>query len=109
MKDPIKVYIDAVWDFIIEHCDLTKEGSYFVKFHTENKKEFNRRILARIKGYHRGDPLYGTRHPKDKDELAKSIKKEAILRKESKIKVKSPTSKQKIRSVLIKLVNRLFD
>lgn len=50
-------YKDAVWDFILEHCDITENGSLFVKFHTPNRTNFENRIIGRwIHNYHRGDP-----------------------------------------------------
>ncbi len=51
-------YQDAVWSYLLEHCDLTKDGALFVKFHTDDRATFERRINARWKsGYHRGDPV----------------------------------------------------
>lgn len=105
----VRRYIEAVWDYCVEHSDLTKEGSYFVKFHTDSKVDFNKRILARLKGYHRGDPRYRTLNPKDKENYAQGIKKHAILKKESKIKDKPRTTKQKIRSSLIRIINKIFE
>lgn len=55
MKD-IQKYKDAVWDYLLEHSDITKGGSLFVKFHTKNRTTFEGHINARIKGYHREDP-----------------------------------------------------
>lgn len=104
-----RLYIDAVWSYFLEHSDLTKEGSYLVKFHTENKQTFNRRILARIRGYHRDDPRYGTKTPEEKDRLAQSIKTLAIQKKLSKVKEPPRTLKQKTRSLLIRTINRLFE
>lgn len=48
-------YRHAVWDFILEHCDIEKSGALFIKFHASNRKDFERRIHSRIKGYHRED------------------------------------------------------
>ena len=52
----LTAYKDALWDFILEHCDITPGGSLFVKFHTSHRADFERRINARLKGYHREDP-----------------------------------------------------
>jgi hypothetical protein len=53
----LKSYRDAVWSYLLEHCDLTKHGALFVKFHTSNRATFEKHIRARLKyGYHRGDP-----------------------------------------------------
>lgn len=52
----IEKYKDAVWDFILEHSDVTIRGAFFVKFHTDGRVDFERRIRARaIYGYHRQD------------------------------------------------------
>ena len=49
-------YKDAVWEFLLEHCDITQGGSYFVKFHTPSRANFEKRVYAREKfGYHRED------------------------------------------------------
>jgi hypothetical protein len=51
-------YRDAVWSYLLEHCDLEKSGALFVKFHTSDRRIFERHIKARWKfGYHRGDPV----------------------------------------------------
>ena len=51
-------YQDAVWSYLLEHCDLTTDGALFVKFHTSDRATFEKRIRARWKyGYHRGDPV----------------------------------------------------
>jgi len=49
-------YKDAVWDYLLEHSDITEGGSLFVKFHTKSRSVFEGHVTARIKGYHRGDP-----------------------------------------------------
>lgn len=51
-----KQYRDAVWDYCMEHCDVTKDGHFFVKFHTNSRSQFEGHVNARIKGYHRADP-----------------------------------------------------
>lgn len=50
-------YQDAVWDFVMEHCDVLDSGSLFVKFHVKGRDNFENRILSRWRyGYHREDP-----------------------------------------------------
>lgn len=62
-SNKIKKYQDAVWDYILEHSDLLPNGNLFVKFHTDSRRAFENRILARWKyNYHRADP-------KKRDEL----------------------------------------
>ncbi len=52
----IDKYKDAVWAFIVEHCDVTESGKLFVKFHMDNRKNFENRVWARYKyEYHRED------------------------------------------------------
>jgi len=50
-------YKDAVWDYLLEHSDITKGGSLFVKFHTKSRSTFEGHVNSRIGGYHRGDPV----------------------------------------------------
>lgn len=53
-------YKQAVWDFLMEHCDITDRGSFFVKFHTSGRFDFEKRVNARLKyGYHRVDERTG--------------------------------------------------
>ncbi len=54
--DDIKGYQSAVWDFLLEHSDITPTGKIFIKFHTDGQKNFENRVLARWKyNYHRED------------------------------------------------------
>jgi hypothetical protein len=53
----LQAYKDAVWSYLLEHCDLTERGHLFVKFHTNSREEFEKHVAARwLYGYHRGDP-----------------------------------------------------
>lgn len=50
----LESYKRAVWEFLLEHCELLPSGTLFVKFHTTGKKNFDNRVNARWKkGYHR--------------------------------------------------------
>ena len=51
----VKEYRDGVWDFILEHCDVLDSGTIFVKFHMSHRKDFEKRVKARLMGYHRED------------------------------------------------------
>lgn len=51
----IQQYKDAVWDFLLEHCDVLPSGSLFFKFHAKGRMDIEKRIYARQKGYHRED------------------------------------------------------
>lgn len=55
MDDELQRYKNATWDFLMEHCDILGSGSIFVKFHTDSRKDFERRVKARRNGYHRED------------------------------------------------------
>jgi hypothetical protein len=68
-------YQDAVWSYLLEHCDLTKDGALFVKFHTSDRATFEKRIRARWKyGYHRGDPV-----AKNETHLEKRFEHDIVL------------------------------
>lgn len=65
----IKGYQEAVWDFLMEHCEVLDSGAIFIKFHTDGRHNFENRILSRWKyNYHREDP-------KAKGELATNRRK----------------------------------
>lgn len=54
--DELKKYQDAVWAYLVEHSDITREGSYFIKFHTKDRSTFEKHVKGRHKyGYHRID------------------------------------------------------
>lgn len=53
----IRGYQDAVWDFLMEHCEVLDSGALFIKFHTDGKQNFINRVLSRWQyNYHREDP-----------------------------------------------------
>ena len=82
--EKLKSYQDAVWDYILEHCDITERGSYFVKFHTDSRATFEKHIRARWKhGYHRKDERMNLTH-KQKELDATARKKAHESRKEVK-------------------------
>lgn len=47
---------DAIWDYIMEHSDVTHNGTIFVKFHVTTKKKFFGHVISRANGYHRENP-----------------------------------------------------
>lgn len=54
--EDIKGYQAAVWDFLLEHSEITESGNIFIKFHTDGKRNFENRVLGRWKhNYHRED------------------------------------------------------
>lgn len=87
MSKELEQYQDAVWDFVLEHCDVTERGSYFVKFHTTGRKELERRIRARSKyGYHRYDERHQESHHQ-KELRASTLQEEHKVRKKMKSEV----------------------
>ena len=50
-----KNIFDAVWQYLIDHADIDGSGVYFVKFHTDGKKEFANHIRQRMRGVYRND------------------------------------------------------
>lgn len=71
----IQGYKDAVWDFLMEHSDLTERGSIFVKFHIGDRRNFENRVLSRWRfNYHREDPRI-------KAELAGQLKQASEIEK----------------------------
>lgn len=50
-KGEEKNIFNAMWQYLIDHADITNEGVYFIKFHTNSKEEFAKHIKARMKGY----------------------------------------------------------
>lgn len=86
-----KVYMDAVWDYMLDHSDITKGGQLFVKFHTDDRKTFERHVIARVKGYHRNDP----------------IEKEAVLHKTKEAFVSEKSAKkQKARAEKLQRIEK---
>lgn len=88
MSNKTQRYKDAVWEFLLEHCDITQGGSYFVKFHTSSRANFEKRVYAREKfGYHREDVVA-------KQQKATNTKDEFLQKKEEKAKRWEQTKKE---------------
>lgn len=51
----VQDYKDAVWSFLVEHTQVLPTGKMFVKFHTDGQLNFEKRVRARLRGYHRED------------------------------------------------------
>lgn len=66
-----KAIFDAVWQYIVDHAEIDGNGVYFVKFHTDGKEVFARRINKRMKGLYRVNV-------NDTDERAKIKRQERI-------------------------------
>lgn len=99
MKDTqLKDYKQAVWEYMMEHCEITKSGAYFIKFHTNNKRQFEDHVTARLSGYHREDPI-----EKEVTGIAKQIK-----HKTDKVaKKKTYKEEKKKRIQALRLVGRI--
>ena len=55
-REDIDAWKQALWDFVLEHCEMLPSGTLFVKFHTSGRSDLEKRIRARWKyGYHRED------------------------------------------------------
>lgn len=66
-NEELEAFKDALWDFILEHSDIERSGSFFTKFHSDGRANIERRIMARAKyGYHREDP-------REKERLAEFV------------------------------------
>lgn len=100
----IESYKDAVWDYMLEHCDITDNGSFFVKFHTKNRIVFEKHIKARWKyNYHRRDERLNLSHTQ-KEIDARSRQEAHTSRKASKLNKYSLSKKQQraVREALAK-------
>ncbi len=48
-----KAIFDAIWQYVLDHAEVSNDGVLFVKFHTTGKEQFRKRISYRMKGYQR--------------------------------------------------------
>lgn len=71
-KLTLEEYMDATWQFMEEHCDIQKSGAMFIKFHCDNRVNFENRVTARAMGYRRG---LSAEHQKMKEESDAFVKK----------------------------------
>lgn len=81
--DDIIGYKNAVWDFLLEHSEITTTGKVFIKFHTDGKKNFENRVIGRWKyNYHRED--VGAKAERVKEQKRQYKERKAIEEKERK-------------------------
>lgn len=93
----LEAYKDAVWQFLIEHSDITDGGSLFVKFHTSGRKNFENRIKAReVYGYKRHDTRLNMT-PKEKEELHETLRAITTCTKKTKREKWKATKEEKQR------------
>lgn len=76
-NEELEAWKNATWDFILEHCDLLESGTLFVKFHMSDRRNFEKRIAARLRGYHREDVV-------KKNDIHATTRKETEEEKEAK-------------------------
>lgn len=88
-----KAIFDAVWQYIVDHAEIDGNGVYFVKFHTDGKETFARRINRRMKGVYRVNV-------NDADELSK-------FKRENHIKSIQDGMKKKIKPQIAPNVSEL--
>lgn len=74
---------EATWQYLLEHCDITDGGALFVKFHTDSRKSFERRIRARVNGYSRVDSRLNCT-TEEKEELHVTLRKQQVTKKKVK-------------------------
>lgn len=95
-NEELESYKDAVWDYMLEHCDVTESGSFFVKFHTTGRLAFERHIKGRWKyNYHRKDDRSNFTH-KQKELDATARKQAHKSRKEYKQRKYQEEKKQRL-------------
>jgi len=76
----LKAYKNAVWAFMLEHCDILPSGKMFIKFHTDGQANFEKRVNARfLYDYHREDHV-------TKEKIAIEKREEFVTTKEEKRK-----------------------
>jgi hypothetical protein len=68
-NDELIRYKDAVWQYMLEHSDITDRGAIFIKFHTTSRHVFEGHVNARLNGYAREDTRLKL-NAKEKERLA---------------------------------------
>lgn len=103
----IEGYKTAVWDFLLEHSEITDRGSVFIKFHTDGKKNFENRVLSRWKyNYHRED-VQAKSHlqvEKKKTHIDTKTAKKAKWKAEKKARIAKLKRKNIFNSILFLLI-----
>lgn len=82
-------YRNAVWDYVVEHSDIVSGGAIFVKFHTNDRGQFESHVESRMKfNYHRGDPmLKQAEMQRRKDKVAEVARRNTAQFEKKKIEV----------------------
>lgn len=124
----LQAYQDAVWDFLIEHSDVSSRGALFVKFHTSDRDNFEKRVRARaIHNYHRDDSRLKMTAQEKKDLHQSLVHSTIQVKKQKREKWKASTEERRatfdrlkamqIRAAILNkyplrlrpLINRLID
>lgn len=93
----LEKYQDAVWDFMLQHSDVTDRGAFFIKFHASDRADFEKRVRARaIHGYHRMDTRTNETHIQ-KENRAKLVRVVSIHTKQVKREKWKATREEKRR------------
>lgn len=105
-KETIEAWKDALWDFVLEHCEIEPNGSIFVKFHMSGRRDLEKRIRARWKyGYHREDVVEKEARKNVAQEVHRQVKafKRERYEKEKKRRRRIQKIKEFIRGIVSNL------
>lgn len=95
----------AVWQYLVEHCDITENGSYFIKFHTNGRKTFEKHVRARWKHDYKRIDERSSFDYEQKEKDATSRREAHLSRKQMK-KQRYKLSKEQSRAVQSALKRR---
>lgn len=105
-RETIETWKDALWDFVLEHCELERNGAIFVKFHTSGRRDLEKRIRARWKyGYHREDVRAKEARHEVRQQVHEEVKrfKHERWKKEKQRRRRFQKTKEFIRKIVSKL------
>jgi len=95
---------NAVWDYILEHSDVTENGALFVKFHVTSRTQFEGHVNSRINDhYHRHDTRTDETH-KEKDSRSSTLRNKH--KKTKKVKREKWKASQAERRKILEAVKR---
>lgn len=66
----------STWDFLMEHTKILPSGKIRIIFDTDGRDNFEKRVYARARGYHRGDP--DTRYKKSQEKREQWVSEKQI-------------------------------
>lgn len=101
-KEEISTIMDAYWQYMIEHSDITVGGAFFVKFHTRNRADFEKHVRARWKfDYKRLDERMGNIDHAEKEKIAAKKREERLAKKNAR-QLSYKEQKKAMRKVVFK-------